>query len=39
MLEFRGDFKAVVNKKKIYAPEDLVDFWTFVKKELNLEKK
>jgi hypothetical protein len=36
MLEFRGDFKAVANKKKTYAPEDLTDLWTFVQKELNL---
>jgi hypothetical protein len=36
MLEFKGDFKVVASKKKTYAPEDLVDFWTFVQKELNL---
>jgi hypothetical protein len=36
MSEFREDFKTIVSKKKTYAPEDLVDFWTFVKKELNI---
>jgi hypothetical protein len=36
VAEFRDDFKIESSKKPAYNPEDLVDFWSFVKKELNL---
>jgi len=37
MLQFRGKFgTAPKAQPKTYNPEDLADFWSFVKAELNI---